>query len=772
MKNTVKRSLAAALALTMALGASSSLMACGEFELTSIVVSKSSVDTEYVVGEEVSFDGIVIKAKFNDGTEEEVALSACQVFLGDEDVSANLSKITESIGKKSVVIKYEGKSATLEITVVKEGGETMTVVSYEAPEAYTSYKNATTQAGKTAYAAEKGEQKNKYETEFFTGDEAAEDYLVGDDNPFKFLPRLSYLDSENNPGVATKFRSDSVLSVWAADEFDQLDSRVGAEEDTVEYYDGETVYATAYVAKNEYTFTEAALNKKFSLSVLPASNYIYEDQRAVSCVFTVIDGYNVYEAKQLAVIDNGQENGRDRKNKDGVYFWADIKEAEGLTDVNPKAVIFQNDISVTKDDIPETMKYTLDEEIFYYRNADVESKENPIPAPSNTFVYDQFKDENDSLQYLNILTRFLKEGETFDIYGNYHALDLSNMPLACVFDNEYDDDGCGGASHVAFLRVEGVDEEGEISDVETGTYSVNDLNVIGNANIEDLMYSDVRPVYAGGAIFVKSAATNLVVDNVVARTSFIPFYPEDVTTAVIKNSKAYDSFNSAVYSFEKATFTVENCNFERAGGPLFLLAQQDPDSDAAGVDIPYVTVDDASIFQNFVTGSEFWFSSKGANSQIQTIVALNGVFNPIQKSITSGEGENAKFNMIALVLPNGESADALTGATQGYFSYQGTALDRINNDPVNHEMGMMANVMLGLGSPNFNAGTSFGCMLPGNTAGFAESLTELSSGLATDPVSLSAVPGAGFFTSKYVAVNAGPLGLFLELFTLPTTPQA
>lgn len=771
MKNTVKRSLAAALALTMALGASSSLMACGGYELSSIVVTKSSVDTEYVVGEEVSFDGIVIKAKFNDGTEEEVALSACQVFLGDEDISENLSKIAESIGEKSVVIKYEDKSYTLTIRVVKEGGETMTVVSYEAPEAYTSYKNATAQAGKTEYAAEKGEQKSKYETEFVTGDEAAEDYLVGDDNPFKFLPRLSYLDSENNPGVATKFRSDSVLSVWTADEFDQLDSRVGAEEDTVEYYDGETVYATAYVAKNEYTFTEAALDKKFSLSVLPASNYIYEAQRAVSCVFTVIDGYNVYEAKQLAVIDNGQVHARSRKNKDGIYFWADIKEAEDLTDVNPKAVIFQNDINLTADDIPETMKYTLDEEIFYYKNSDPEKT--PIPAQSNTFVYDQLKDDKDKLMYLNLFTRYLEEGETFDIYGNYHALDISRLPVACAFDNDYDEGGYAGNSHVTVFRVEGVDEEGEtLTDSTSGAFSINDVNIVGNANIEDLMYNDQRPVYAGGAILVKTDSTQFTVDNVIARTTFIPFFPQDKSKAIIKNSKAYDSFNSAVYSFEKAEITVENCNFERAGGPLFLLTQDDPNGDLEGEDISYVTVDDASIFQNYVTGREFWFTSKGANSQIEQLVLLNGVFNLIQKSVTTGEGENAKFNMIALALPNGDSADALTGATQGYFSYQGTALDRINNDPVNHEMGMMANVMISYGSPTFNAGTSFGCMLPGNTAGFAESLAELSSGLATDPISLAAVPGAGFFTSKYVAVNFGPLGLFLELFTLPSTPQA
>src|SRR5690606_9488411 len=60
---------------------------------------------------------------------------------------------------------------------------------------------------------------------------------------------------------------------------------------------------------------------------------------------TVVEGFNVYNEKQLSVFNNYTNT---------KFDWADLKEEFGLEGVTTSTIILQNDIVITKDDIPQS----------------------------------------------------------------------------------------------------------------------------------------------------------------------------------------------------------------------------------------------------------------------------------------------------------------------------------------------------------------------------------------------------------------------------------
>ena len=758
------------IAFVLALGMMSSLVACGSFELTSIVVTQDAIKKAYRVGDTVSFDGIKIKAKFNDGSEQELKLSDVKVLLNDEDISSNLSKITETKGSKRVVIEYENKTDTITIKVRNAGdnpaGE---ILSYGLPTSYSSYEEQTKDAGTIEYDTENPDNNraSSFESQFTTGDETAKDYLVGDDNIFRFIPRLRYEDyADEELYFAPTFKSITTIKY----NNDKLTTQQGTVADTVEYYLDSVLMVTAYTLKNEYQFTQNAIGKQFELSILPVVDedfYWGITENAVTATVNVVDGYNIYEAYQLAVIDNG-ENQNDRKdNTSGNYFWTDVKEKNGLLGINPKAVILQNDINLTKNDIPAYFKYDLTEDVTFYKN------DQPINY-GKSFLPEEVATKGGT-HHLTLFQRFMQQGDTFAIHGNYHSLDFSNLPILCPFETQFSRAFGYDGSNANFLRVTGTGENSENTYV--GDFTMSNLDVIGNANIDATKYKesgkDDVPVYAGGLIFSKFTNSKAVLDNVIVHTAFIPFFPDSYSKVDILNSKAYDSFNGAIFTYNKTELNIENSNMERAGGPL-ILSQVEASNIAEYTTLaPIVTVDDNSILNNPVTGYEFWFKSKGADQIVSKLAPLDyRVFDDFQRKIFNKENPNdkneqGKLNLIYAIMPSGGIETVTLWQTQGLFTYKGTALDRIYTDQVNHMFGAATAGILQMAAGQttdptdpvigmtFNAGSSFGYMADANTPVFA---------IPTSPTTGIPVDTASFLTSDYIALNYGGFGLFLQFY--------
>lgn len=742
-----RKILATVMAMTM-IASTTAIGACsilgGSRELASIVVTNSSISTSYTLNESVSFEEIVITAKYNDASTENVKLEDVKVYLNDEDITNNLNKITDSVGTKTVVIEYQGKKAMITITVsskVDDGGNEGTepatpinVAGFEAPGSYTKHLSQKKAAGTAAYGAE------GYEEQFTLGTDM---YTAGDDNAFKFLPALRFLNENDEPETAVAFKSATQVSLYNGTEYVALESRNSEEENVVEYYNGEDVYLTANVMNNTYDFAEKAIGQQFKLSVLPQGNYVY-DGKAVECEVVVVDGFNVYTAKQLAVIDNDTDAER-------LGAWDDIKEAEGLTDVNPAAVVLQNDITITANDIPAAFQYTLTQDVVYYKDADAATKADPKEG-SKTFLHD----------WKEIFTRVLENGQSFKMYGNYFNLNLREMPYVSSFVNG-ESDGFDTASHTTLFRAKG---QGTLTEVSTGMFEMKNVDVIGNANISDLVYvtedGKTTPVGAGGLIFMKALGVNATMNNILSRTSLITFFAEgDNANMAIKNSKAYDSYTNAAYIYGKSQATIENCNFARTGGPLIFGVHGDPEADNDSY--PTITADDNCKFQNLVTGNEFWFKSYGADTVLKDLVVLNdSLLVPMTQQasggqLTKGFMKDGKYNMIFLLMPDGGDMSIISKTgVEGLFSYKGYEVNRIKESPIGAAVHNVHNMAVAGGNP---FGMSFNVK---NTMAYMNEKQEPTP-IDGNPASLAGflVPGESYFT-----LNVGSFSVFLEYYDL------
>jgi hypothetical protein len=214
----------------------------GSLKMTDFVVDASNVKTVYQVEETVSLDGLVMKAFFNDETTDDVALNEVKIYLGEEEITNNLSKITESKGVKTVKVVYSTKYgedfAEFTVTVNEEAVSLVSIIGFNEPTFLSDYKaNIAAATNDTADA--------NFEQKFFANEETAY-YVVGDDNAFKFLPVAQvYNEDDFSTETLTSFKATSTVQVMDGTEFAPLTKQAKAGAEFVyEYYQGETLLVT------------------------------------------------------------------------------------------------------------------------------------------------------------------------------------------------------------------------------------------------------------------------------------------------------------------------------------------------------------------------------------------------------------------------------------------------------------------------------------------------------------------------------------------------
>lgn len=680
--------------------------ACGgSLKMTDFVVDASNVKTVYQVEETVSLDGLVMKAFFNDETTDDVALNEVKIYLGEEEITNNLSKITESKGVKTVKVVYSTKYgedfAEFTVTVNEEAVSLVSIIGFNEPTFLSDYKaNIAAATNDTADA--------NFEQKFFANEGTAY-YVVGDDNAFKFLPVAQvYNEDDFSTETLTSFKATSTVQVMDGTEFAPLTKQAKAGAEFVyEYYQGETLLVTEDAANNTFDFADGTVDKVFKISVKPDFNYYEFDASEVEMTLKIVDGFNVYKAAELSVFDNTQTE------------WNAIKMANGVANVTTNGVVLHQNTILTEKDIPNEFYYTLPEN---YNIKYKDTSTGDIKSPeefglSRTFLWNQY-DGNPVM-----FERLLQAGESFTFYGNYFDLDVSKMPLVCSFwadgapgdkeDTYYGDD----FSNTSLFRAEGqVATTGE----QDEHFNFYNLAIKGNAKPDQLVlsstttgqYTDETLVYAGGLICTKVDAMTANYDNVRAYHFFISLFAEskDSGVAIVNYSrtKVYDSFQDAIFLWGNAHANVTNSYMKRAGGPLILMQHIDPQSN--NTDIPTVTIDENSEMEAYLTGTEIWFNTVGGGTVMEQIKQFDGLFNQIGKTFLIGKTGptdvvNGKMNIVALLTCNANKADDVLTMkeVQGSVNYKGYTLDRMNTSVAG---GQIHTIMGVAAAPIFSFGDS------------------------------------------------------------------
>ena len=632
----------AALAMVLALAACTPK---GSLELKSFTIDRTSIKTNYLVGEEIDFSGIKAIARYSDETLDKIYVYSELTITYDKDITA-----TE--GEKEVTVSFDdphlNKKQETKITIkvtkdpgTDESSDPLLAVQFEKPSSLTHFDSANSNAGKLKYG-EAG-----FFGQFLIGGKA---YVIGNENEFKLNPQFAVLSADDTVLELDAFYSVVDIFVKKNGSYVELTKTVG-ENNTVKYSDGETLMATVDTYKGIYQFSADAAGKSVKISVLPSEEkYIATSPFApVVLEAKVIKAYNVYEAWQLAVIDN--------YNSD----WNDIKAEHGLIGVTVSGIVFQDNIKITADDIPQNFLYTTDKEVVYTNTVDGSK----VTLPAGTkFIKDEIQ-------------IYDRRGTTpFTIEGNFFLLDTSEFPRVpspAVFGPDAEKDYKSDFSNVTLFSFS---SQTTLDDFLASPYpdqrlecTISNLSLIGNAKRDYLIDANENLASAGGLIFCKSRySATVVMDNIIGNSYFITYFPDQAKMNV-NNTKCFDTYQNAAFVWGNATLSIENSYLEGCGGPV-IIAQSVIDENSH----PTVTSKN-SVIKTDVEGTEIWFTAVGANTIVGGIKSLGTALE--QAGLGTYVKDN-KMNIIGALMAKGSDASQIiTGiAAQGSIFVDGAGMDR------------------------------------------------------------------------------------------------
>ena len=466
-------------------------------------------------------------------------------------------------------------------------------------------------------AFEKNRTRSELEADGFYDHEQT--YKVGDDNPFNVKPVLTVVDATTYLPVSA--------SSW------NYDFTITAKMDGNEV--GEQYFKVLDPRECNVQFTEAAVGHSFTISVAPGG---VEATRVPSLTksFTVdvVDGYNVYDAKELGYFDTRTQGFTDdtpimENDKDWECKWPEFKTANNLrADYYPASLIFQKDIKVTTADLPAN---------FFYTKAEAQD-------------LNDAKAEGSLVDYTFLYVRSIAGDFTLD--GNYFKLDMSEIPLIkrsrCNTTN-WDK----VVSHSAAFKT-----------IRGGNINFRNLKMTGNAkNAAD----DNDKIYGGGLMFVKAAGSEtLNASNIIATKFYITFFAEEpyytdapFSVVTLDKNKCTNNYNNFMYNWG-TTMTASNSLFDSCGGPVLIQDHINTDvyEREHGLIIegiaPTTNFVDCT-FVNYVKGDEAWFQQFDATVVSQDIKMMSDLLyaTGITKSfVTNDKHEGKLYQALALAEQN------------------------------------------------------------------------------------------------------------------------
>jgi hypothetical protein len=485
-------------------------------------------------------------------------------------------------------------------------------------------------------------------------------FYLGNKNSINLFPVITGVDhfgtvgtiSQLSSGITVTLKDESGTALTLSDYFSAEAITALSTTGDVDFNDNKTGTFTL-----EFTYpTGAALS-------FPAIDY----------KLVVVDGYNVYSAKELAVMTNETDVNYKKVNDP----W---KAANNIpNDVQVNNVVIQNDLTINLADLPPYSVWgasALD------------------TAPVDSSCKNTLKD------YQWIYPHYLdKTHPTFTLYGNYHKVSCGTDFPYC----EENDDHNG--THLAAGEVinshVGVFGSNKISDYPVGTadddverskfqFNIRDMAFTGNTGVSD----DEAMKSKGGVIFIKpnsdSTITNCVLSTIFLGTVNDGTYdsPTDFRhyTNTWDSTRIHDTFSAQLFNYLYGDIVLKNCDLYKAGGPLFInqgpainLATTSA-SDLAKISGSFIKVDSATSLDNYVSGTGGWFNIyNGASDYVAQLKNLDPLFRgTLAKTFLNSD---QKLNLVSVNMTTGETIAQLKDG--GIFG--GTVIG--DKDIINYQKG-------------------------------------------------------------------------------------
>jgi hypothetical protein len=401
------------------------------------------------------------------------------------------------------------------------------------------------------------------------------------------------------------------------------------------------------------------------------------DFPALTYNVTVVNGYNINNAKDLFVLNNDDIDGNSGEGKrfDGndarIKAW---KDAKGIpSNIHPNVGVFQKDIVLGIDDIPDQ----------YVFNSKVDGTAAVLDGTLKDYAF---------LLKHTFLTNETEADKNFNVYGNFHQLSLAkDFPFITLNDNSGNSvpDGNMVEGHATIFGtvLQGEDAATATTSLRNSHHTtIQDLKVLGNQGV-----STSSDGLETGVIFFKnyndSEINNCVVTNfyngiVVCRSSNDNGFQDTIT---LNSTRMNNTFCSSIFNWNSAKIVINDSEILNAGGPLIFNQSTPWDYTKYSANItgdfstfanpkPVVAtlaIDDKSFLENWVAGAGGWFKQYKSETAVGTLKTMNQLLLPNTGNKTSfldngftapSDTSAGKINLVALTMINGAGATASQGA--------------------------------------------------------------------------------------------------------------
>lgn len=601
-------------------------------KIESAQVKNGTLETTIAKGEELDTSKTIVIVNYSDNSTKEV--ESKDLTFGEIDIN--------TVGTQKLKITFEDYSFEVPIKVVATEADVSTITSLNSRLL-------------NEFNANKSSRSDNKEMEFIDRTQILQ---VGDDNPFNFRIFASGIDGAGvritnitrvRTNVKIEEKQDSNYVELTGDNLNNI-----VEIDTL---------------NTTLDFKENAIGKTYRVTVSAVNvDEDYLEEGGTTTSFTtelqVVDGYNVYNAKDLSLYDNVHPS----------------FDAIKPTEQDVKALILQDNIIITKDDVRQDAFWS-------------ESSQNYSSSLNNltdqTVIGSPIDTSEDGIYH-----RTLADGETFNFLGNYFTIDAQSFPkMVLEFTNP--DNGVNvKESEYMTAHLSLFYNDTLASNPNASTVNWSNIHFVGNGEL------NAKPENSGAIILSKAKVVNFNATNNITHHFYITnffSYEEplraDQGNNVLLNCKAFKSYQTLIYTWGVKNLKIVNCELRDAGGPVMISdhVKQD-DNDTTGTTGYTSSIDIInSILESKVTGKEPWFTVYGAGElfgqltmadQLFTGIKPDGEPNGLPQNPVTMTAEYAndngtlvpKVNLVA-VLKSGDNQGLTARRIKGYIRVFETQLD-------------------------------------------------------------------------------------------------
>jgi len=549
----------------------------------------SGVKNVVIQNKEVDTSDLSAKVTYTDGT-------YVYVKAGTQGLTIHPVN-TATVGNTTLTVDFMGVQATMVITVKEASKLSGLIFGALLPDELVA--------------------RQSYKTNF---KDATSAYRVGDDNPYYFYLNVIQLDDNDNIVDVDGRTVPTASKIYLIENGSKTELTGAALTNMVKFVS----------ADNSYDFTEAAVGKTFELEIWPADPNSYVDKSSVTKTHTVtvVDGWNVYSAKELNIMTNVEHDLT--QGEFGPEYTINQKTVVtnflakyGITrPQNLAGVVLHCNIDVKPEDLPPE---------YFYEYKD----KNGVPKKE---FYDHFSVFNIGLTTAQ---------KSFSIYGNYYSVYSYNLPCVAPKNvaNNDDDFSSSQLFKIRLYSSNITDEDmyGAIDSTLFDNYSANIYDLATRDNDPNSNDQTASERHMRGLICYKvgECVTNMTNVNVEAymtsalvecagatlNLNKVNFYNAWQGHLFLWNDNEYQRHHIGEDTETKdyvkdLVVNIRESSLTKCGGPVIIAQAANTDVAANNQNGIQVIVHDDSPIHTYVTGQEAWFVAVGQTqlaAQIKTM---------------------------------------------------------------------------------------------------------------------------------------------------------